>query len=286
MNITELKLKIERLVEEINFLSSQNLVRFHQQDKVKEHIVIKGEKGTHFYKTSLYIQPNKKLGYIDICLDGKLLIKEMYDFMVNLCGKPCDGYKHPNNREPYWRIGVDDFFIIRKAAYRYAGLKSPKEYLLKNVSKIKFIEIINNKLKNSLNAITETEKETLVNSRIGQNVLREMILEIYNNSCAMCAINDSKLLRTSHISKWSDDINNRLNPNNVLCLCGLHDLAFENGIIIIDNNYNLIINSNSNKVSSLLKKVTYNKLKLPLNKNLFPDKNLLNKHFNKFSNSL
>jgi predicted restriction endonuclease len=300
VNVIKLKLKIKSLEKEINSLSSHNLVYFHQQNKVKEHMSIRGEKGTHFYRTSLYIQPNKTVDYIDICLHGKLLEKEMYDFMVDLCGKSCDGYNQAKERAPYWRIRIDDFHFIRKAAYRYAGFKSPKEYLqhqnhskssinknlLKNVTKSKFITIVNNQLKNSLQGITETEKETLVNSRIGRNVLREGILEIYNNSCAMCAINDSKLLRASHISKWSEDINNRLNPNNVLCLCGLHDLAFENGIIFITDNYEIKINSKSSEVSTLLKNITPRKLKLPSKKEFFPDKNLLKKHRNISSKAL
>ena len=55
----------------------------------------------------------------------------------------------------------------------------------------------------------------------------------------MCNINDSRLLRASHIVQWSKDTDNRLNPTNVLCLCGLHDLAFECGIITISDNYEI-----------------------------------------------
>jgi hypothetical protein len=125
MNTDELRIKLESLVTEINSLSEHDNVYFHQQDKVKEHMVIKGKKGTHIYKTSLYVQPNKAVTYIDICLYGISIEKEMLDFMVDLCGKSFDGYKHPHKRkEPYWRVGIEDFNIVRKAAYRYAGLKS------------------------------------------------------------------------------------------------------------------------------------------------------------------
>lgn len=154
----------------------------------------------------------------------------------------------------------------------------PNKSLIRNISKEDFTSISNIKLNNKLDSISETEKTSIINSRIGQDVLRELIIEAYDNSCAMCGINDPKLLRASHIIKWSMNKKNRLNPNNVLCLCGLHDLAFENGIIIVSDNYEILINSKSKKVLSLLKKITFKKLNLPSNKNFLPDNNLLKGH--------
>lgn len=122
MNIEELRLKLDSLVTEINSLSQRDIVYFHQQNIVKENMAIKGEKGTHVYKTSLYIHPNKSFTYIDISLYGISLEKEMFDFMVNLCGSKPYGYAHPQDRQPYWKVRIENFHIIRKAAYRYAGL--------------------------------------------------------------------------------------------------------------------------------------------------------------------
>lgn len=111
MNVEATKERLEQLVEEINLLSSQKIC-FHQQAKVKRNMAIKGANGT------LYIHPTTTA--YNICLYGKTLEVEMYPFMLNLCGKKCTGYAQSNQREPYWR--VDDFSVVRKAVFRYAGI--------------------------------------------------------------------------------------------------------------------------------------------------------------------
>jgi putative restriction endonuclease len=60
-----------------------------------------------------------------------------------------------------------------------------------------------------------------------QYELREFMLALYGNQCALCGISESTLLVTSHISGWADDLENRLNPANAIILCSLHDRAFE-----------------------------------------------------------
>jgi putative restriction endonuclease len=42
---------------------------------------------------------------------------------------------------------------------------------------------------------------------------------------------------------WSKDQNNRMNPMNGLALNGLHDRAFETGLIAIDSDYKLLVSS-------------------------------------------
>lgn len=149
-------------------------------------------------------------------------------------------------------------------------------------TKDEFKEVVDKIISSKLQNIKDTEKESLVKNRIGQSTLRELIIKTYNNTCAMCVINDERLLRASHIKKWSEDSENRLNPSNVLCLCGLHDLAFENGIVVVDNNYGIIINTKLYSVSSELEKITLPKLRMPVNKDFFPDKNFLRKHYDFF----
>ena len=176
---------------------------------------------------------------------------------------------------PYWY--VDDKKDVVEIIEIYANKNLSDDF-----SKDKFILITNKILKDKLNKISLTERDSIVTSRIGQDVLREMILKIYNNTCAMCEIDDERLLRASHIAKWSKDEKNRLNPQNVLCLCGLHDLAFENGIISIDDNYEILINTKYQKTFALLKQVTLKKLRLPKHRETAPDKKLLSLHRNSF----
>jgi HNH endonuclease len=229
MNIEELRLKIENLVKEINTISSKELVRFHQQAKVKEHMAITGKKGT---RASLWIQPNKSVTEIDICPYGKLLEKEINDFMENLRGKPCDGYKQSKSKksEPYWRIRIDDFYIVRKAAYRYAGLE-------------KYIDNVFHDIKNILEQpnIENTEKENLIQIRIGQGKFRESVIKLWKG-CSITGFKEASLLVASHIKPWNQSNNQeRLDPYNGLLLLPNLDKAFDLGLISFDDVGNILI---------------------------------------------
>ncbi len=45
-----------------------------------------------------------------------------------------------------------------------------------------------------------------------------------------------------HISPWARDKKNRLNLANGICLCVLHDRAFETGAIVLDQAQKVILN--------------------------------------------
>jgi putative restriction endonuclease len=86
------------------------------------------------------------------------------------------------------------------------------------------------------------EKQRYVKTRVNQNFFRAMILANYEGRCAITGIDISQMLFASHIIPWSQDIGNRLNPTNGICLSAHFDTAFDNGLISFDNNYQLIIN--------------------------------------------
>jgi len=240
MNIEELKLKLENLVKEINSLSQQDIVFFHQQAKENSHnLVIKGVKGTPIYKTSLYIQPNQAFNCIDIGLYGISIEKEMLGFMVDLCGKSFHSYKHlQKKREPFWRVGIEDFDIIRKAAYRYAGLESFKKY---------FDQPISNNIANDIQDIIEktdiktTEKESLIQCRIGQGKFRENLINLWQG-CSVTGVNMISLLVASHIKPWCySDNKERLDPFNGFLLLPNIDKAFDMGYISFDEKGMIVI---------------------------------------------
>lgn len=92
------------------------------------------------------------------------------------------------------------------------------------------------------------DKKRLVNTRVNQSIFRKLIMATYNNSCCITGIKNSDLLIASHITAWSQDKKNRLNPINGLCLNTLHDRAFDKGLITISaKDYSI-------KISSKLKK--------------------------------
>lgn len=89
----------------------------------------------------------------------------------------------------------------------------------------------------------------------------------YNYSCAVCGISETEFLVAGHISPWSEDRGNRLNPQNGICLCALHDKAFEHGYIGLTDNFTVVINPKVDKTSklyALLKEFENKVIRIPL----------------------
>lgn len=99
--------------------------------------------------------------------------------------------------------------------------------------------------------------QRIVKTRINQSLFRKVVINNYSNSCAICGLDIEGLLVASHILKWSDNQTQRLNPENGLCLCNIHDKAFEVGYIGIQNDYKIIISKELNQVKE---KETFNAL--------------------------
>lgn len=55
------------------------------------------------------------------------------------------------------------------------------------------------------------------------------------------------MLYASHIVPWSQNENERLNPENGICLSALYDKAFDMGYIGLDKNYKVLISSTLKK---------------------------------------
>ncbi len=93
----------------------------------------------------------------------------------------------------------------------------------------------------------------LKRQRRGQEKIREMTLEYYENSCAFCDISDEGMLVAAHISRWADDVPNRANLHNVICMCRVHDPLFEYGYFAMDNRFNILRRpAKSTLISSIL----------------------------------
>jgi putative restriction endonuclease len=83
--------------------------------------------------------------------------------------------------------------------------------------------------------------------RVNQARFRKAILASYNNTCCISGLQHEKLVIASHIVPWSEDKQNRLNPQNGLCLSALHDKVYDQGLITVMPDYTV-------RVSQALKK--------------------------------
>lgn len=103
-----------------------------------------------------------------------------------------------------------------------------------------------------------TESSSEIKRRVYQNKLREVILDNYNNTCAICEINKIDLLICSHIIPWSMDKKERLNPENAICFCAFHDKLFDKGYFTLDSEYKIIYGSKAdNQIKDLLKNLNF-----------------------------
>lgn len=128
------------------------------------------------------------------------------------------------------------------------------------------------------------EREAIVKVRINQNFFREMILASYRNRCAVCSLPESNLLVASHIIPWSVDISLRMNPRNGICMCALHDRAFDKGLIAISNDYKLLISTTIKRISNEAAVqrgfLAYQGIEIRLPDRFLPDKKFLDFHKN------
>lgn len=125
------------------------------------------------------------------------------------------------------------------------------------------------------------EREVIVKIRINQSFFRSSILASYNYTCCITGIQKNELLIAGHIKPWKVDEKNRLNPQNGIAINGLHDKAFETGLITITPDFII-------KISSLLKKqkteaiqnyfLKYDNQSIILPSKFLPDKEFLQYH--------
>ncbi|MED3832379.1 HNH endonuclease signature motif containing protein [Peribacillus frigoritolerans] len=97
--------------------------------------------------------------------------------------------------------------------------------------------------------ITETEKEQLIKSRIGQSTFKKTLLAI-EKKCRLCGISDERFLVASHIKPWSkSDNQERLDVNNGLLLCP--NSLFDKGYISFDDDGTILISDSLDEATKV-----------------------------------
>lgn len=127
-----------------------------------------------------------------------------------------------------------------------------------------------------------TEKEVRLKRRIGQDIFRAILLEIYSHKCCVTGIDIPDVLRASHIIPWSENKASRLNPENGLCLSATYDAAFDKHLISFDENYKMILSPflKDEFTSDAFKKyfLNFEGKKIELPSNYWPSQKFLEKH--------
>lgn len=115
--------------------------------------------------------------------------------------------------------------------------------------------------------------------RVGHSKFSKDVKTNYEYTCAICGITETEFLVAGHISSWAEDAENRLNPQNGICLCSLHDKAFEHGYIGLSDDFKVLINDKVNKNAPLYENLkNYENSTIRLPRIGQPDINFLKKH--------
>ena len=126
------------------------------------------------------------------------------------------------------------------------------------------------------------EREKLVRVRVNQHFFRSAVLAAYEYRCCVTGIAVPALLSASHISPWSSDPRNRMNPRNGLCLNSLHHRAFDFGLITITPRFRLRVSSsilkNKKDVAIQTFFAQYDDALIRLPTRFAPDPKLLKRH--------
>ncbi len=139
-------------------------------------------------------------------------------------------------------------------------------------------------LEKHLHLTTKEGKTKLaaVKVRVNQDIFRKMVLANYGGKCCVTGLDVLAVLQASHISSWKEDVGNRLNPENGLCLSATYHEAFDAHLISFDEHYRLIVSKaikdhyTNAAAKSYFIKLEGQKMSLPAK--FLPSQTLLEKH--------
>jgi putative restriction endonuclease len=160
------------------------------------------------------------------------------------------------------RTGMPGGLSICKPIWdEYIGRKEELFYDAQQIKANLLHSSIENLVGITENDLVGKDKKAFVKQRVNQDAFRSMILNLYEKRCALTGINIPALLVASHIIPWADNVHERLNPQNGICLSNMYDKAFDRGLISFLNDGTVIF---SQRLKSNIGKEYYDKYFLPI----------------------
>jgi len=126
-----------------------------------------------------------------------------------------------------------------------------------------------------------------VKQRLHQKAFRERVLLAYSQQCAFCRIRHIQLLDAAHIIPDGEELGDPI-VNNGLALCKIHHAAFDSNIIGVTPDYIIEVREDvlKEKDGPMLKhgiqQLQHNKIILPHDKEMWPDRERLYIKYTKF----
>ncbi|MBT6051797.1 MAG: HNH endonuclease [Candidatus Scalindua sp.] len=132
---------------------------------------------------------------------------------------------------------------------------------------------------------------TTVRTRLHQRGFRERVLNAYRSQCAFCRLKHLELLDAAHIIPDSEP-ESMPTVNNGIALCKLHHAAFDSFILGINPDYVIEVRGDVLKekdgpmLQHGLKDLHKSKIILPSSQNLWPNRELIDKRYQKFRKAI
>lgn len=94
--------------------------------------------------------------------------------------------------------------------------------------------------------VATSQRTQELEARIGQQLFSNNVRDNFNSACCFpgCNVSDRPFLVGAHIARWNDEPLLRGDTTNGLCLCLMHDKAFEVGLFVVSSDLTVIVNSN------------------------------------------
>lgn len=174
------------------------------------------------------------------------------------CGRVTYLEHDPDTEKPvhiiFQNIDYDDFTKNEELTDIY--LWKPEKVGMISGATITKKGIVSSKRKTSYTKPTKTERKGLVTSRVGQGYFRNLLIERFDNKCAVTKSSIVSILVASHIVPWSESTEEeRLDVDNGILLSPLYDALFDKHLISFADNGSIIINS---KISHEIKNLNIN----------------------------
>lgn len=131
-----------------------------------------------------------------------------------------------------------------------------------------------------------TERISVTRLRVNQQFFHDAVLCSYENHCCITGISNKQLLEACHISSWRDDVKNRTNPKNGLCMNPLFHKAFDRYLFTVTPDYKIEISeqmidgTDDNSFRDYLLSIKGKDIIMP--EKFYPDKNLLAIHYEQY----
>ena len=126
-------------------------------------------------------------------------------------------------------------------------------------------------------------REVVVRQRVNQQFFRNTVLSAYDYHCCITGINISSLLEACHISSWKNDISNRMNPKNGLCMTPTFHRAYDMFLIAITPDYEIVLSdemlggTKDEKTLKYLRDLQGRQIRMP--EKFAPEQEFLAQHF-------